>query len=284
MTTPTPTADRAGQRAFPIVLVGVAALAMLLETKHSLRTPPLVWAAWTVLCFGCLPFAAALALDGWRRPVVRLWSALAFLAALVPAVWASWVPGGKALFQGNPAFLLAADAVSVTLVLIGAWHGGVDLRPWGAGLGDWRWWLPRTALALLGCFGLVAVWFWLDPAMAAYYPAQASARTSVAGLLVYCSILSFYMVGWESFWRGSFLFGLARCWGPLPAILCGGLPFFLLHRGKPQTEMVGSLVVGCLLSWFCWRGKSMWPGVILHAVLNLSVQVAGYVIRAGGAG
>ncbi len=270
--------DRAGQRAFPIILVSVAMLAMLLNAERGLRNPPMVWATWTVICFGCLPLATALALDGWGRVRARIWAGLALLSALVPAVGVAWVPGGKELLKGQPRLLLLAVALNVGFLVLGALHGGVDLRRWGAGLGDWRWWLPRTGLAILACFALVAVWFWVDPAMAAYYPSDPSAKESIGGLLVFCAILGFYMVGWESFWRGSLLFGLARCWGPLAAILFGGLPFFLLHRGKPQTEMVGSFVVGCLLSWFCYRGRSLWPGVILHAVLNLSVQVAGYAM------
>jgi membrane protease YdiL (CAAX protease family) len=271
------TQDRAGQRAFPIILVSVAMLAMLFNTERGLRTPPMVWATWTVICFGCLPMAAGLALDGWGRVRARIWATMALVAALAPAVTIAWTSGGKAWLTARPRVLLLAVALNAGALIMGGLHGGVDLRRWGLGWGDWRWWLPRTGLAILGCAALVAGWFAVDPAMAAYYPSDAMAKESLGGLLAFCAILAFYMVGWESFWRGSLLFGLARCWGPLPAILFGGLPFFLLHRGKPQTEMVGSFVVGCLLSWFCYRGRSLWPGVILHAVLNLSVQLAGYL-------
>jgi membrane protease YdiL (CAAX protease family) len=243
-----------------------------------MRHPPLIWATHTVLCFGCLPFAAALALDGWRRPTARLWAALASLAALLPLATISWAPEGKAWIREHPRLLLLAVALNLGFLLLGWLHGGVDLRRWGAGLGDWRWWAPRTGLLVLGTFLLSAVWFAVDPGMRAYYPNDPMAREGLGGLLLYCGILAFYMVGWESFWRGSLLFGLARCWGPLAAILFGGLPFFLLHRGKPDTELVGSFVVGCLLSWFCYRGRSLWPGVILHAVLNLSVQLAGFAM------
>ncbi len=270
--------DRAGQRAFPILLVTVAMLAMLFGMERGMRSPPLVWATHTVLCFGCLPFSLALALDGWRRPAARLWASLAGLAVLLPLAAIAWVPGGKGWMKEQPRLMLLAVALNLGLLLLGSLHGGVDLRRWGAGLGDWRWWLPRTALLALGAFLLAAVWFAVDPGMRAYYPSDPMAREGLGGLLLFCGILSFYMVGWESFWRGSLLFGLARCWGPLAAILFGGLPFFLLHRGKPQTELVGSFVVGCLLSWFCFRGRSLWPGVILHAVLNLSVQLAGYAM------
>lgn len=270
--------DRVGQRAFPIIVVTVAMLAMLFNGQRGMRNPPMVWASWTVLCFGCLPMATASALDGWRRMAARVWAVLALVVVLAPLVAVSWVPGGKEWLKSEPRLLLLAVTISVGLLLMGALHGRVDLRRWGVGLGDWRWWLPRSGIAVLGTFALVAVWFAVDPAMRGYYPSDAMAKESLGGLLLYCAILGFYMVGWESFWRGSLLFGLARCWGPLPAILFGGLPFFLMHRGKPETELVGSFVVGCLLSWFCWRGKSLWPGVILHAVLNLSVQVAGYLM------
>jgi uncharacterized protein len=270
--------DRAGQRAFPIILVSVAMLAMLFNGQRGMRNPSMVWATWTVLCFGCLPMATALALDGWSRLRARVWSVAALLVALAPLVTVAWVPGGKPWLKEHFGLLVGAVVLNAIFLLLGALHGGIDLRRWGVGLGDWRWWLPRTGLAILGCFALVAVWFWVDPAMSGYYPSDPSAKDGLGGLLIFCAILAFYMVGWESFWRGSLLFGLARCWGPLAAILFGGLPFFLLHRGKPETEMIGSFVVGCLLSWFCWRGKSLWPGVILHAVLNLSVQVAGYAM------
>ncbi len=270
--------DRSGQRAFPIVLVTVAMLAMLFNGQRGMRSPPMVWASWTVLCFGCLPMATGLALDGWGRLRSRSWAVLALLGAVAPLVAVAWVPGGKAWLKGRPDLLVLAVTLCVGCLVLGALHGRVDLRRWGAGLGDWRWWLPRTGLGVLGCFGMVALWFWADPAMRGYYPSDPMAKEGLGGLLLFCAILGLYMVGWESFWRGSLLFGLARCWGPLPAILFGGLPFFLMHRGKPESEMIGSFVIGSLLSWFCWRGRSLWPGVILHAVLNLSVQVAGYTM------
>jgi len=67
--------------------------------------------------------------------------------------------------------------------------------------------------------------------------------------------------------------GLARAMGPLNAILFGSLPFFLTHKGKPETELLGSFVFGLLLSGFCWRAKSCWPAVLLHTTLNTSIQL-----------
>lgn len=270
--------DRHGERLFPIVLVSAAALAVLFGTKHGLRKPPLVWASWTVLVYGCLPLAAGLLVDGWRSRAARAWGALGSLVVLGALVAGSWLPDVRSAFQDDARLILVPAALGVGLVLVGALHGGIDLGRWGLGLGDWRWWAPRTGLLVLGTFLLVAIWFHVDPSMDEYYPSEPAARESLGALLLFCAVVGLYMLGWETFWRGSLLFGLARCWGPLPAILFGGIPFMLLHRGKPESEMVASFVGGCLLSWFCWRGKSAWPAVLLHAVLNLSVQVAGFVI------
>ncbi len=270
--------DRCRQKLFPIVIVSVAALAILFGTKHGLRNPPLVWAAWTVLGFGCLPLAVGFLMDGRGKRAALIWGGLSLLVVLGTLVAGTWIPDVRAAFKADARPVLVACTAGFGLVAVGALHGGVSLRKWGLGLGDWRWWLPRTGLLVLGTFVLVAVWIHLDPSMREYYPSHAPAHEDLGALLLFCAVLSLYMLGWEMFWRGTLLFGLARCWGPLPAILFGALPFMLLHRGKPETEMVASLVGGCLLSWFCWRGKSLWPAVLLHSVLNLSVQVAGFLV------
>jgi membrane protease YdiL (CAAX protease family) len=269
--------DRAEARAFPIVLVSVALVAMLLGGRHAPRQPPGAWAAWTVLVFGGLPLAAALLLDGWARPAARLWGSLGMAAVLLPVGATLTFPGALPAVKAHPSWLVATTVLSAGLVLIGAWQGGVDLRRWGLGLGDWRWWAPRTGLLFLGTLLLVAVWVLLDPAMRAYYPSDDSAKASATALALYCGALTLYMVGWETFWRGFLLFGVARSVGPLHAALFQALPFYLVHRGKPETEMIASFVGGILLCLFCWRGRSLWPAVLLHAYLNACVQVAGYL-------
>ncbi|MFH1463008.1 MAG: CPBP family intramembrane glutamic endopeptidase [Pseudomonadota bacterium] len=269
--------DRAGQRAFPILLVSVALVVMLLGGRHAPRQPPGAWAAWTVLLYGGLPLATALLLDGWRKPAARAWGLLGLAAVLLPVGAALAVHGVMPAFKANPAWLVALAVLSAGLVLIGAWLGGVDLRRWGFGLGDWRWWAPRAGLLLLGTLLLVALWVWLDPAMRAYYPSDEAAKASAGALALYCGALTLYMVGWEAFWRGYLLFGVARSVGPLQAALFQALPFYLVHRGKPETEMIASFVGGILLCLFCWRGRSLWPAVLLHAFLNAAVQVAGYL-------
>jgi membrane protease YdiL (CAAX protease family) len=269
--------DRAEERAFPILLVGIAMVAMLLGGRHAPRQPPGAWAAWTVLVFGGLPLASAVLLDGWRQLAARVWGLLGLAAILLPVGAALAVPGVMPAFKANPAWLVAIAVAGAGLSGIGAWQGGVDLSRWGFGFGDWRWWAPRTALLWLGTLLLVALWVWLDPAMRAYYPSDDAAKTSASALALYCGALTLYMVGWEAFWRGYLLFGMARSIGPLQAALFQALPFYLVHRGKPETEMIASFVGGILLCLFCWRGRSLWPAVLLHAFLNAAVQVAGFL-------
>jgi membrane protease YdiL (CAAX protease family) len=267
--------DKTDARAFPVVLVTVAMVALLVGGRHAPKDPPVLWAAWTVAAFGALPLAVALLLDGWRKPAARIWGLCALAATLGPLLLAlAHRPLWDAL---RPSWLFAAAAGGAGLTLVGAWQGGVDLRRWGLGLGDWRWWLPRAGLLLLGILALVALWVLLDPAMRAYYPSDDEAKRSAKALALYCGTLALYMVGWETYWRGFLLFGMARCTGPLQAALFQALPFYLMHRGKPETEMIASFFGGILLCLFCWRARSLWPAVLLHAALNACVQVAGFL-------
>ncbi len=274
MSEPAPTLDLRSPRsrlALTVTVVGM--LALLFGSANGIRKPPLGLGAWTLLAYGVMPLCAGLVLDlkgrggRQRAPAAGLTVALLGLAA-----GAKWGPlRGELVAQ--PAWILATAGGALALGLAAAAWGRIDLDRWGAGLGDWRWWAPKTAALLAGTLALVGVWVWADPAMRDFYPYYKPARDDLGVLLGWCGAMALYMVGWEFFWRGFLLMGLARAMGPLNAILFGSLPFFLTHKGKPETELLGSFVFGLLLSGFCWRAKSCWPAVLLHTTLNTSIQL-----------
>ena len=118
---------------------------------------------------------------------------------------------------------------------------------------------------------------YLDPTLTKYYPDYKPARTDSVILTVYIFTTLLYMVAWESFFRGFLLFGMARVAGPLFAILFQVMPFYILHRGGPASELVSSFFGGVILAAFCYRAKSFIPAVILHGVLNTTMQILGFV-------
>ena len=48
------------------------------------------------------------------------------------------------------------------------------------------------------------------------------------------------------------------------AVLLSTLPFVVIHFGKPELESMGALLAGLILCFIALRGKSIWPGVLLH--------------------
>jgi membrane protease YdiL (CAAX protease family) len=86
----------------------------------------------------------------------------------------------------------------------------------------------------------------------------------------------------ELFFRGFLLQGLHRSrirpWG---AVLCTSLFWTVFHAGYDLYALFGILLGGLLLGLVWLRTRSVWPGVFLHALMNLvaTVQTAWVVAR-----
>ena len=122
------------------------------------------------------------------------------------------------------------------------WRSGADLEDWGFSFGDWRWWLPRVALFAFLAIGMVVFVSYLSPDMRRAYPLMREARESLTALARYELSLGWYMLGWEFFFRGFLLFGLAKRGDVRLAILVQAIPFHILHQHKPELEMAASFV------------------------------------------
>lgn len=264
--------DLSPESRFAVAVVSLAALAMWFGSYHIQRTPPLLYGAWALGAFLAVPLAGAVALDA-RRGAVRALALAAGLVALAPLGWRAWGAQSRELFAAQPLLIVVPATVALVLAVVAAGLDEVDLGEWGAGAGDWRWWGPRTAMVALLTLGFVVAWVALDPGMRAHHPFYEPARTDAAELwgLVLCLLL--YMVAWEWFFRGFLLFGVARTAGPVHAVLFQAVPFYLLHRGSPESEFVLSFVGAVLLAAFCYRARSFWPAFLLHWVLNASMQI-----------
>lgn len=78
----------------------------------------------------------------------------------------------------------------------------------------------------------------------------------------------------EFFFRGFGLFRLQKSFGD-KAIAIMVLPYALLHIHKPFPEAIGSIFAGFVLGYLSWKGKSIWPGVLLHMLIALSADTFG---------
>lgn len=79
----------------------------------------------------------------------------------------------------------------------------------------------------------------------------------------------FYYIAWEFFFRGFLLFGLRDKYGDMGAILIQTISSCLIHLGKPESEILGSIVVGILFGVIALRTRSFWYVFILHASIGV---------------
>lgn len=81
-------------------------------------------------------------------------------------------------------------------------------------------------------------------------------------------VAAFY-TAWEFYFRGFLLFGLKSELGATNAVLIQTMVSSLLHIGKPEGEILGSIPIGLLLGWLALRTRSIWYGWAVHASIGV---------------
>jgi hypothetical protein len=145
------------------------------------------------------------------------------------------------------------------------------LSDFGVQIGDVKFGLSTLFIFLIVMLPLV----WVVSASESFaetYPQGGRALLHNFPMLVFyefCVLV--YMLGWEFLWRGYMLFGLKQKFGYY-AILIQMIPFFILHKGKPELELFGSIFAGIILGIQAWRSNSFVYCWILHWLIMLSID------------
>jgi hypothetical protein len=104
------------------------------------------------------------------------------------------------------------------------------------------------------------------------YPQGGSAvRENLNLFLLYEFCILIYMLGWEFLWRGYMLFGLKSKFGYY-TIFIQMIPFFILHKGKPEIELFASIVAGIILGIQALRSRSFIYCWILHFLVMFTID------------
>lgn len=88
------------------------------------------------------------------------------------------------------------------------------------------------------------------------------------------TVMGFYMLAWEWFFRGFLLFGLRRVMPAPAAVVIQAALFCLLHVGKPIEEVASSFVGGLVLGAAALRFRSVLPCFLIHYLISVSHDLA----------
>jgi len=141
---------------------------------------------------------------------------------------------------------------------------GLPMRELGLGLGEVRRWLPLTLATLAISLPLLIIGTEMSEIDRFYSTRSFDPVRSLVTVTI-------YMIGWEFLTRGFLLFGLRKRLGEL-SILVQIIPFTLAHMEKPLAEALSCVLSGLVWGYICYRGRSFWPAVLLHVVVNYAGQ------------
>jgi len=169
-------------------------------------------------------------------------------------------------FSADGFLMLIVPLILIPLVLKG------KPADYGFRLGDYKFGLKSSLLFIVVM--LPFLWFASgSKSFASTYPQGGPfVRENISVLLYYELFVGFYMLGWEFFWRGYMMFGLKQKFGYY-AIFIQMLPFFILHRGKPDIETFASIFGGLILGIQAWRANSFIYCFLVHWCVMIFVDV-----------
>jgi len=138
--------------------------------------------------------------------------------------------------------------------------------------GDYKFGLKSSAVFILIMIPFVWITSGSESFAKTYPQGGPFVRENLQVLLYYELFVGFYMLAWEFFWRGYMMFGLKEKFGYY-AIFIQMIPFFILHRGKPEIETFSSIFGGLILGIQAWRANSFIYCFLVHWSIMIFVDV-----------
>lgn len=208
--------------------------------------------------------------------------------AVLAAMW--WWPDtviGKVIFIVAKVWLVAFPVVWLLLVDRGklSWS-----RPTKGGLGVGAAMGLVIVAVIVGGYFAAKSWGWIDPQMVKDMAAanELDNRLIYLGAAVYWitanSLIEEYVWRWFVFAKAEAAFGGAA------AVAISALGFTAHHvlalagQFDWQVTLLGSVGVcigGAAWSWCYLRYRSVWPGYVSHAIVDVPIFVIGYVLIFG---
>jgi membrane protease YdiL (CAAX protease family) len=176
------------------------------------------------------------------------------------------VPGSGPLVAAELGFVVSFVVLGLIPMMLTRPVYGRPPKDVGLGLGDLRWSGVLLAIGLPLAIAGGYVGAGADP-IALVYPLGTVTR-SLGSFVPYAFLYLLYYIGFEFYFRGFLLLGLAERLGPLAAVLFQAGLATLVHAGKPGLEFVAAFPASLLFGWAVLRTRSIWPIVVIHWVVG----------------
>jgi membrane protease YdiL (CAAX protease family) len=150
-----------------------------------------------------------------------------------------------------------------------AWVSGVRLSELGLGAGDARFGAKFLLLIPIMVLPVAYVASGMADVRAEYPMCQALYTRRDLVIWYELAYVAVFYTAWEFYFRGLLLFGLKSELGATNAILIQTMASSLVHIGKPEGEILGSIPIGLLFGWLALRTRSIWYGWAVHASLGV---------------
>lgn len=149
----------------------------------------------------------------------------------------------------------------------------VKLSDLGFGAGNFKQGL--RFLIFIPVLVLPAIYFAAKmPDVQSEYPLAKSLMTDQTHLIVYqFAYIILYYIAWEFYFRGFLLFGLKDRFGVVNAILIQTISSCLIHIGKPEGEIVGSIIIGIIFGVIAIKTRSIWYVFLIHASIGVLLDL-----------
>ncbi len=146
-----------------------------------------------------------------------------------------------------------------------------DLKDYGFTLGDKKFGMITSILFLVVMLAVVWIVSGTKEFSTAYPQGGKRVSESAGNFIMYELCILVYMLGWEFFWRGFMLFGLKPKFGYY-SVFIQMIPFFILHKGKPELELFASIFAGIILGLQALRSNSFIYCWILHWLVMIAID------------
>jgi uncharacterized protein len=142
------------------------------------------------------------------------------------------------------------------------------LADFGIALGDWRFGVKATLIAMVVMVGPVYIGS-RNPEFRALYPLTTMANESWTLFALWGLSYIPHYIGWEVIFRGYIGMGLKKDYGAFQAMMITVIITTLLHIGKPEGETWSTIPAGIYMALLTYRTNSVVWAILFHFYVGM---------------